>query len=68
MLLDQGDLAEARSLYERALAIREKALGPEHPHTATILSNLASVLQKQGDGTHRSRQVRRSAPRLEGFL
>jgi hypothetical protein len=41
--------AAARPLYERALAICEKALGPEHPSTATSLNNLASLLQDQGD-------------------
>ena len=40
---------EARPLYERALAIREKVLGAEHPDTATSLNNLASLLQAQGD-------------------
>jgi tetratricopeptide (TPR) repeat protein len=35
--------------YERALAIREKVLGPEHPDTATSLNNLAGLLQDQGD-------------------
>ena len=49
LLQDQGDLAAARPLYERALAIREKALGPEHPDTATSLNNLAVLLQDQGD-------------------
>jgi hypothetical protein len=34
---------------ERALAISEKVLGPEHPHTATTLSTLALLLQDQGD-------------------
>ena len=41
--------AQARPLYERALAIREKALGPAHPDTAQSLNNLARVLQAQGD-------------------
>ena len=49
LLQDQGDLAGARPLFERALAIREKALGPEHPDTATSLNNLAVLLQAQGD-------------------
>ena len=40
----QGDLAAARPLFERALAIREKALGPEHPDTAGSLNNLACLL------------------------
>ena len=41
--------AQARPLHEQALAILEKALGPEHPHTATSLNNLALVLKDQGD-------------------
>jgi hypothetical protein len=45
----QGDLAGARQLHERALAIREKALGPDHPDTAISLGNLAVLLQAQGD-------------------
>jgi tetratricopeptide (TPR) repeat protein len=39
----------ARLLYERALAIREKVLGPEHPDTATSLNNLALLLQTKSD-------------------
>jgi tetratricopeptide (TPR) repeat protein len=42
-------LAGARPLCERALAIHEKVLGPEHPYTATSLNNLAGLLQEQGD-------------------
>ncbi len=34
-----GDPREARRLYERALAIAEKALGPEHPITIGIVGN-----------------------------
>jgi tetratricopeptide (TPR) repeat protein len=48
----QGALAayaDARPLFERALAIREKVLGPEHPDTAASLNNLAYVLRAQGD-------------------
>jgi tetratricopeptide (TPR) repeat protein len=41
--------AAARPLYERALAIDEKALGPEHPDTATSLNSLTLLLQEQGD-------------------
>ena len=40
---------QARPLYERALAIREKVLGPDHPDTAASLNNLACLLQDQGD-------------------
>ena len=42
MLLDAGQYAEAEPLLERALAIPEKALGPEHPDVAG-LNNLASL-------------------------
>jgi tetratricopeptide (TPR) repeat protein len=38
-----------RRLYERALAIREEVLGPEHPATATSLNSLALLLRDQGD-------------------
>jgi tetratricopeptide (TPR) repeat protein len=44
-----GDLTGARPLLERALAIREKVLGPEHPDTARSFNNFAQLLQAQGD-------------------
>jgi CHAT domain-containing protein len=40
-LYQQGRYAEAIPLAEQALAIREQALGPEHPDVATSLNNLA---------------------------
>ncbi|MBV8383155.1 MAG: tetratricopeptide repeat protein [Planctomycetaceae bacterium] len=40
--------AEAERLLHRALKIREVALGPDHPDTATSLNNLALLLQAQG--------------------
>jgi tetratricopeptide (TPR) repeat protein len=49
LLKDQGDHARALPLFKRALAINEKALGPEHPLTATSLNNLAALLKDQGD-------------------
>jgi tetratricopeptide (TPR) repeat protein len=48
----QGALAayaQAQPLFERALALREKAFGPEHLDTAWSLNNLALLLQNQGD-------------------
>src|SRR5262249_39310648 len=48
LLQAQGDFMGARPLYERALAINEKVLGPEHPETATSLNNLARLLHDQG--------------------
>ena len=41
--------SQAAELLREALAIREKALGPEHPDTATSLNNLADLLRDQGD-------------------
>ena len=39
--------AEAESLFQRALRIREHALGPEHPLVASSLNNLASIYLRQ---------------------
>jgi len=49
LLHGQRDLAGAQALYQRALAIRERVLGPEHPDTATTLNNLGGLLYLQGD-------------------
>ena len=38
----------AEPLYKRALAIREKILGPAHPHVAASLNNLAALYGLQG--------------------
>ncbi len=35
---------------KRALAIREEALGPEHPHVAQSLENYAALLRETGRG------------------
>jgi hypothetical protein len=43
-----GDLRGAHSCAERALAIREKVLGPDHPDTAGGLNNLAALLSSLG--------------------
>jgi tetratricopeptide (TPR) repeat protein len=41
----QGRYAEAESLYKRSLAIREKALGPNHPDVGQSLENLAALYE-----------------------
>jgi len=41
----QGQHAKAEPLYKRALEIREKALGLEHPNVATCLENYALCLR-----------------------
>ena len=42
---EQGEYVEAELLYKRALAISEKALGKDHPEVATVLENMAVVLE-----------------------
>ncbi len=44
-----GDYATAEPLYQRALKIYEKALGPDHPSTAISLNNLAQLHVDMGD-------------------
>ena len=43
-----GGPAVSGALARRALEIREKALGPEHPSVATSLNNLAELYRAQG--------------------
>ena len=45
---NQGKYAEAEPLYQRSLAIWEKALGKDHPDVATSLNNLAVLYHNQG--------------------
>lgn len=44
-----GNLNGARPYSERALAIREKILGPDHTDTATSLNNLGLLLNEMGE-------------------
>ena len=57
----QGGYAEAEPLYSRALAIAEKALGPEHPTVATALENYAVLLRK----TNRKAEVAKMEARAQ---
>jgi len=43
-----GKDTEAEPLYKRSLAIREKALGPEHPDVAKVCENMAKFYKKIG--------------------
>ena len=56
----QGKYADAEPLYKLALAIWEKALGPEHPHVATSLENYAALLRKTGRGNEAIRMKARA--------
>ncbi|HYO56202.1 serine/threonine-protein kinase [Archangium sp.] len=45
---EMGRYEEARAHYERALALRRKALGPEHPLVTASLNNLGTALGALG--------------------
>ena len=47
-LMRRARYAETEPLYQRAPAIFEKALGPDHPSTATSLNNLAELYRSRG--------------------
>ena len=44
----QGQYAQAEPLFKRSLAIKESALGPDHPTVATGLENMAALYRKTG--------------------
>ncbi len=46
-----GQYQKAEPLYLKALKIREKVLGEEHPHTATSYNNLAGLYEIMGENT-----------------
>ena len=48
-LLGSGDAAGALPLYRRALDIRERVLGVEHPATLSSVNNLAGCMRALGD-------------------
>lgn len=48
-LREQGDLASARTLAEKALDGRREVLGDRHPHTLESTNDLAETLRVQGD-------------------
>jgi tetratricopeptide (TPR) repeat protein len=59
---------QARPLYKRALAIREKALRPGHPDVATSLNNLAEFYRAQGQYAQAEPLYKRSLAILEKTL
>jgi tetratricopeptide (TPR) repeat protein len=44
----KGEAGEAEELYRRALAIKEKVLGTDHPDTALTVHNIATLLAALG--------------------
>ncbi len=51
----QGQYAKAEPLYQRAVAIMEKALGTDHPNVATSLENYAELLRNMNRETEAAR-------------
>ena len=45
---DQGKYEQAEPLYQHALSINERALGPQHPTTQTIRANYTRLLRTMG--------------------
>ena len=58
--MDQGKYAEAEPLFQRAIAIDKKALGPEHPGLATRLVNLGNLYRVQGKYEEAELLIRRA--------
>jgi CHAT domain-containing protein/tetratricopeptide (TPR) repeat protein len=48
MLKEQKRYGDAEAMMRRALSIRERHFGPDHPHVATSLNNLALLLMDTG--------------------
>jgi tetratricopeptide (TPR) repeat protein len=59
-LWSRAELQQATLLLERALAIREARLGPDHPATAQSLNSLAAVLRGCNDLTGARTQLERA--------
>ncbi|MFB2882394.1 tetratricopeptide repeat protein [Floridanema aerugineum] len=67
-LYQQGKYAEAIPLAQRSLAIREKALGSEHPDVALSLNNLAALYEQMGNYAQAEPLYQRSLAILEKVL
>ncbi|MCE9580651.1 MAG: serine/threonine-protein kinase [Deltaproteobacteria bacterium] len=61
VLRDTGRLPEARDCFQRALAIMERTLGPDHPDVSAVLNNLGAVLWSEG-------KIAQARPYLERSL
>jgi len=66
--LQAGQFQEAETLHHQVLAIHEKSLGPEHPTTATSVSNLGNVYYLQGRFLEAEKLYRRALQIREKVL
>jgi tetratricopeptide (TPR) repeat protein len=64
-LLRKGNVVRAEVLFKRALAIEERALGPEHVDVAGSLNNLAVLYQNQHRDTDAEALYKRALAILE---
>jgi tetratricopeptide (TPR) repeat protein len=60
----QDQHARAEPLYRRALEIREKAFGPDHPGVVMILENMAWLYREMGRDQDAELLERRAAASL----
>src|ERR1700730_17511119 len=67
-LYQQGQYAQAEPLIRQALAIREKALVPDHPAVAESLNNLALLSKQLGRYGEAEALFRRSVAIRENAL
>ena len=67
-LSENGQYSAAEPLLKRALAARERVLGPEHPDTLTSVSNLAVLLKNKGDTAGAEPLYRRALAARERVL
>ena len=49
VLKGQGDLKQAKEYHERAFAIGQQTLGPQHPDVTSSYNNFAALLCDKGD-------------------
>ena len=67
-LWSQGRYEAAEPLYRRALDVRERKLGPEHPNTLGTMGNLAMLLCAKGDYRAAEPLYQRALDALERVL
>ncbi len=67
-LVAMDEFAEARTMYERALAIGERVLGPEHPDVGRTLGNLGTLYMRLGELAEARRLMERTLASHEQSL
>ncbi|MEM9460805.1 MAG: serine/threonine-protein kinase [Myxococcota bacterium] len=68
VLLQQGKGSEALDHFQRALAIKEQALGPEHGSMVVTLSHIGIALHRQGKRAEARAHYQRALARQEHAL